>query len=312
MRSAVDYVALLVVVAALVCLPGGVRAEKTLRIIGGNPAEKNEYSDYVLLSKTKDICGGSLIAKNLVLTAAHCVFDENLNLLNTSDFTAAKGPNLRLDDNGRPVFDESNGGEGEGQVGLSGVKKLIPHPKYAKNAKAGSNLDDIAIIVLNETLPGPLVTLAEPGASRKLPTGTTMKVIGFGYNNNFPLQPDGEKEFIPYFPNRLYEVSMSLGQAKKAPCDFEGFNNKKQLCLIGNKTSFPFPNEELELVKTDGFKGSCKGDSGGPLYYDGVQYGVVSFGRGLCAEFQANPIIFSKVSANRKYFIDPIIKEYSV
>lgn len=263
-----------------------------------------------MLSKTNDICGGSLIASNLVLTAAHCVFDENLNLLNTSDIIAAKGPSLRLDDNGLPVFDESIGGGG-GRVGLSGVKKLIPHPNYAKNEKAGKVLDDIAIIVLNETLPGPLVTLAEPGSSQKLPTGAKMKVIGFGYNNKFPMQPAGEKELIPYFSNQLYEVSMSLGRAKKAPCDFEGFNNRKQLCLIGDKISFPFLNEDLEMVKTDGFKGSCKGDSGGPLYYDGVQYGLVSFGRGSCTAFEANPIIFSKVSANRKYFIDPIIKEYA-
>lgn len=43
-KFAMDYVALLVV-AALVCLTGHVqvRAEKTLRIIGGNPAEKSDY-----------------------------------------------------------------------------------------------------------------------------------------------------------------------------------------------------------------------------------------------------------------------------
>ena len=306
MGSLVDYVVLFVV-AALVCLPGGVLAEKTPRIIGGNPAEKDDYLGFVLLSKTTDICGGSLIAENLVLTAAHCVFDSDLNLLNASDFTAATGPNLRLDDNSLPVFDEKIGGAG----GLSGVKKLIPHPKYAKNAKAGKVLDDIAIIVLNGTLPGPLVKFANPGSSRKLPTGTKMKVIGFGYNNKFPLQPDGEKGFIPYFSNRLYEVSMSLGQAKMPLCNFKDFYNRKQLCLIGNETSFPFPNEDMELETVNGFKGSCKGDSGGPLYYDGVQYGLVSFGRGPCAKFEANPIIFSKVSSYRKYFIDPIVKKYA-
>lgn len=313
MGSLVDYVVLFVV-AALVCLPGGVLAEKTPRIIGGNPAEKNEYLGYVLLSGATEICGGSLIAENLVLTAAHCVLDDDLNLRNASEFTAATGPNLRLDGDGLPVFDQAQsigGGGGFAGGGMVGVKKLIPHPRYAKNAKAESLQDDIAIIVLNGTLPGPLVTLAKPGSTRNLQTGTKMKAVGFGYNNNFPLQPDGEKEFIPYFADKLYEVSMSLGRSKQSPCDFKEFNGRKQLCLIGKKISFPFPNEDMELETVNGFKGTCKGDSGGPLYHDGVQYGLVSFGRGLCSEFQGNPIIFTKVSANRKYFIDPIVKKYS-
>ena len=236
------------------------------------------------------------------MTAAHCVFSKNLTLNDKSIFTVAQGPELELDDDVdklRPMNAQ----------GTSSVEKIIPHPKYDPGDE--SIPSDIAILVLSKALPGPTVTLAKAGASAKLPDGAKMTTIGFGYNNFYPRQPNGEKEFIPYFAPTLYQLTLSLGKIGRPPCNFEGLDNKRQLCLVGKNTSFDFLNEDAQLERVNGTQSSCRGDSGGPLFYKGVQYGLVSFGRGLCTEFLANPSVFTKISSHRKYFIDPIVKEYT-
>ena len=51
------------------------------RIVGGQEVNENKYTWHVLLniykSKRKYICGGSIISEYIVLTAAHCVTDNN-------------------------------------------------------------------------------------------------------------------------------------------------------------------------------------------------------------------------------------------
>ena len=311
MNTSVSLCAALLLLLLLArATPSVAFSGRHLRVIGGSIADKkdkkNEYGSYVLISKGDEICGGTLIGKkrNLVITAAHCVVDPDTNkAIDPKSMTVSKGPDLKLKDDDTLVAENAQG--------TARVKKIFPHPKYGTYSDPNDIFDDIAILLLNTTLPGPVATLAKPGASEKLPDGTNMTVVGFGFNNFYPLQPFGKKGFQPYFSPTLYKLTLSLGQISKQPCDFDGLDNKKQLCLIGNKTSFPFPNEDGELEKTVGFESSCRGDSGGPLYYGGAQYGLVSYGHGLCTEFKVQESVFTKISSYRKSFIDPIVKRYS-
>jgi len=57
----------------------GVPNSNDRRIVGGQPAEKNEYPWLVRLVRFSGslLCGGSLISSNTVLTAAHCYRDPS-------------------------------------------------------------------------------------------------------------------------------------------------------------------------------------------------------------------------------------------
>ena len=59
------------------------------RIVGGEKAEKNEFPWLVaLVMKGTRIpfCGGSLINSRYILTAAHCMLDENYSPMDPSAF----------------------------------------------------------------------------------------------------------------------------------------------------------------------------------------------------------------------------------
>jgi len=97
-----------------------------LRIVGGQPASKNEYPWQVALVRTgrsSPFCGGTLISSNTVLTAAHCK-------TSTSSFSVVVGEH------------DVTRSDGEQKISPS---QWINHPNYNSNG----NDNDFAIVRLS-------------------------------------------------------------------------------------------------------------------------------------------------------------------
>ena len=96
-----------------------VFAQASVRIIGGEPVQHSDFSWMVSLGwkntsgTDRHFCGGSLVTSNLVLTAAHCVYE-----LNPGEVDIFYGTNLLSDsESGRRV----------------NISEFIVHPQYRPN-----------------------------------------------------------------------------------------------------------------------------------------------------------------------------------
>lgn len=191
------------------------------------------------------------------------------------------------------------------------------HPKY-KNEDG----NDIAVIRVRTRapLPKPFAKLATHRAV--LPVGAVATAVGFGRNNNYLGQLESG-EWLAFSPPRLYQVDLNVSAPGVAPCP--KFSKRPEICKKGGDSANCVPivdKKEVCVVgdwfygnslNTDygvGLKSACSGDSGGPLYYGGVQYGIAEsvLDKTLCETFFLDPYtVYTLVSGHRKKFIDPIV-----
>lgn len=253
------------------------------------------------------------IQENLVLTAAHCVdFVENPR---KTKVYVAKG-NIKYD---------SENFQFESADDVTEAVEIFVHPDYRK-----SDGNDIAIIRVKTSQPlsGPFVTLAKPRS--KLRNMILMTAVGFGVSNDYLqelINPTEEGAFIATSPSVLYETDLQLRRPGQAPCprknkrpdacdESDGgdkyncllITDEKEFCVVGGWFYGKNPNTPFGVGK----KSACSGDSGGPIYYKGVQYGVAGrvLDRALCQQVFLNPYtVYTRVSAHRKDFIDPIVRK---
>lgn len=128
------------------------------RIIGGDPVAQGEMPWVVQVLHRNSSCGGVLISQDLVLTAAHCLFDRNDRRLRAQDYTTITGS---------IVF-----GEGLRRR----VIRTIPHPQYNNQ----TNANDIALLSLEPDPSQTHATLSEWGDPSFLAPGTGLVVAGWG------------------------------------------------------------------------------------------------------------------------------------
>jgi len=224
------------------------------RIVGGQEADPGEWPWQVAIVQrgadtyNGQFCGGSLISRDWVLTAAHCV-----GSLTPNDIDVAAGlHNLVTPD---PGFLRV------------GVAEIIIHPGWY-----GGGDSDIALLRLAEPID------ERPAAADALPiafvrtapgdaptfVGETSVVTGWGNTLGQP-DPGG----IDY-PAGLHEVEVPVVSNEYCNAAYFGSITDNMLCA--------------GLLR--GGADSCQGDSGGPLVIfddaagDWLLAGIVSFGQG--------------------------------
>lgn len=236
------------------------------RIIGGSEATKGRYPYAVSLQDmVGHFCGGSLIAKDVVLSAAHCM-------------QMGGGYNAVI---GRHELASTDGDEVV-------VKTEIPHPEY----DTSTTDNDFMIVILDRptSLDVDLVTVSPD----IVPVDTAVTVMGWG-----DVHPADEIQVLAEELMETEVFTISNEECDQSSGNLGGIEANGT--IIGG-WDLDYHNEITEnmMCAKDTSEDACQGDSGGPLVLrqssgDDLQVGVVSWG--ISCAHKDFPGVYARVSA---------------
>jgi secreted trypsin-like serine protease len=275
-------------------LVGGLSAQAlgetdTEMIVGGTAAPDGKYPWQVrLYSSDEDkvgFCGGSIIAPQWILTAAHC-------LLDTDAVVVGYGSNDRT----KTTKIES--------------EKVIVHPGYIAGEKA-----DVALVKLKTHIPdAKAIGYADAAQDEALLSdGANVVVTGWGAIWDFQAFQNAvdvmagrrtvsERKLLSdeelQAPLKLHEVDIQVIAPAECKAVYQSLN----------VPAFAIGDTEICATGLTGGKDSCFGDSGGPLVAAAdnergyAQVGIVSWGP-QCGN-PLYPGVYTRVSSFSKWIKD--------
>jgi secreted trypsin-like serine protease len=253
----------------------------TPRVINGEPGAADQYpylASLLLADRvTKDgafeaqFCGGTLTSTTTVVTAAHCVVNQESGEQRVArDIVIGFGSNLR-----------------DPSLRIARVVQVIVNPDYARRTA----INDVAVLTLAEPVADiPYLRPVSPGEARVLTApGSPVRVAGWGNTST------SSKAFPDTFRvGRLVVFpDAACGDGEQFVLNgvtFSGFGSsdadpRVMVCAAG-------------ATDVGTVIDSCQGDSGGPLIAsDGVNarlVGIVSWGEACASRF---PGVYTRVAS---------------
>ncbi|MFE9613468.1 S1 family serine peptidase [Streptomyces sp. NPDC006012] len=240
----------LVLAAAATAIPlaGAAPVAADGVVVGGFPVDVSQSPWTVALAsrdrfggtRAGQFCGGVVISRTTVLTAAHCMTEEVLGTLpgQAHDLKVIAGRTDLLSSKGEEV----------------GVREIRINPDY----DADNNIGDFAVLTLAAPLPqSDVIDMASAG-DRAYAPGTSATVYGWG-----DLTGAGD------YPRQLHGAHVRVlpdAQCAQAyPGGIDGTYRADTMLCAGEARGGP---------------DACQGDSGGPLVASGRLIGLVSWGSG--------------------------------
>lgn len=273
--------------ALLMLLASCTREPNTsnIKIVGGSTVSSPYlfYANPAPLKGGEIFCGASRIARNVVVTAAHCVEDWSSRRIGV-------------------VFGKTSIKETDRAEKIP-VRQLVIHPDF--NSITLKN--DIALLILDEH---PLLDASDdyaqlPRNNGQPEVGDLLKTIGFGAQSSYSDIKGKERDSlqeaeVPVLSNSFCE---SLYNQKVTA---EGFGEQLQTKINNSQICAGYPEQ--------GMVDSCTGDSGGPLFRKSSEgkggyelIGIVSTGFPFanCAE-KKTAGIYTRVSAYTRWIDETV------
>ncbi|WP_330305562.1 MULTISPECIES: trypsin-like serine protease [unclassified Streptomyces] len=239
--------------------------KKTPFIIGGSETTiasapwMVQLSYYDSTAGVGYFCGGTLVAPNKVLTAAHCV--AGLDWVNNGAVVAGTAG----------LLDDTSGT-------VAGVYRQWNHPHY--NSTTVQN--DIAVLTLDRPLEQQWTRLVAAGDSASYAAGKTATVYGWGLTSG---AEGADLSATLRKVDLTVQSDATCNSAMQTVLGEDDFVEGSMFCAGTPATG-----------TDEGTKSPCNGDSGGPVIVGGKVVGIVSWGVSGCTAAGAYPV-FTKVAS---------------
>jgi trypsin len=248
MRRPFARVLALAATAAVIPLASPAHAAPDNVVIGGYPVEISQSPWTVALAsrdrfggtRAGQFCGGVVIGRSTVLTAAHCLSEDVLGAppRQVRDLRVIAGRGNLTSDAGREIQ----------------VRDTWVNPDYDNRTKAG----DFGTLTLASPLPESYVIGTAPKGDPAYAPGTVAEVYGWG-------DTTGAGDYAGALRAARVKVLPDAACEEAYPGSSDGTYRAASMLCAG---------------ELGGGRDACQGDSGGPLVAQGRLIGLVSWGSG--------------------------------